>query len=304
MINLFLHTYYFKTKQFIMYFKKKIFKLSVFTKQFRKKVLVLLLIILPFTFFAQKGDTSFLCIQYKINHANNDPAYFPGADDLFNLEIGKNTSKYYSALRAHGDSLQEADIKSGELTIETAEIMNKKKNYYRNKSSVVIYNSYPKNYCTVRGMIVINAYQYKDTINIKWKLTSDTMHILGYNCNKASAVFRGRNYTAWFTPEIPIPLGPYKFFGLPGLVLKVNDSEGIYNWECVGLTKLNGLNKPITIEKNDKLIETSRLKYFQTAKSTYEMDYATLNASLGVKEVGDAEPVRRPKLKYRLIELE
>lgn len=284
---------------FVYYLEEHFFKYNFWGK------IILIVILLSNNFsIAQKQDTVLLTTQYKFSSTYKDSSYFPIGDDLFNLEIGKNTSKYYSALKAYGDSLREADTKSGELTRENIHIMITQKNYYGSKSSVVIYNTYPKNYCTVRGKVVINAYQYKDTINIKWKLTSDTMRMIGYVCNKATANFRGRNYTAWFTPEIPIPLGPYKFFGLPGLVLKVNDSEGIYNWECVGLTKLNGLNKPITIEKNDKLTETTRLKYFQTAKSTYEMDYATLNASLGVKEVGDAEPVRRPKLKYRLMELE
>ncbi len=59
-----------------------------------------------------------------------------------------------------------------------------------------------------------------------WKLSNEEKDIKGYNCKKAICFYRGRNYTAWFTPEIPIPEGPYKFKGLPGLILEIEDDRG------------------------------------------------------------------------------
>lgn len=47
----------------------------------------------------------------------------------------------------------------------------------------------------------------------------------GYICTKAIARFRGRNYIAWFTPQIPLPYGPWKLIGLPGLILKVYTAD-------------------------------------------------------------------------------
>jgi len=63
-------------------------------------------------------------------------------------------------------------------------------------------------------------------INIYWDIdTSSTNEpLLGYKCNKATGRFRGRNYTVWFTTEIPVKFGPWKLHGLPGLVLKVKDN--------------------------------------------------------------------------------
>jgi GLPGLI family protein len=61
---------------------------------------------------------------------------------------------------------------------------------------------------------------------INWILSEDEKKIQGYNCKKASSLFKGRNYTAWFSPEIPIPEGPYKFKGLPGLILEIEDDRG------------------------------------------------------------------------------
>ncbi|QOW09812.1 GLPGLI family protein [Kaistella flava (ex Peng et al. 2021)] len=76
----------------------------------------------------------------------------------------------------------------------------------------------------------------------KWKINNtQSQNILGYKTYNATTSFGGRNWTAWYTTDIPIPDGPYKFYGLPGLILKISDSSGDYDFEIKGITK----------EKND-----------------------------------------------------
>lgn len=60
---------------------------------------------------------------------------------------------------------------------------------------------------------------------IEWAMSSDSKIILSHICNKATTYFRGRQYTAWFTKEIPIAEGPWKFKGLPGLILQIDDDK-------------------------------------------------------------------------------
>ena len=82
-------------------------------------------------------------------------------------------------------------------------------------------------------------YRFAETITPQaWQITTDTATILGYPCQKANAIFRGRNYEAWFSLEIPINDGPWKFFGLPGLIMKVIDSENLFSFQCVGIENL------------------------------------------------------------------
>jgi GLPGLI family protein len=103
-------------------------------------------------------------------------------------------------------------------------------------------------------------------ITYKWQLSSETRVIGGYNCFKATAVIPAsktdfRNFkakpkeevkegepkkeekrtnfmdefdlpkeitiTAWYTPEIPINQGPEGYWGLPGLILEVNDGKTV-----------------------------------------------------------------------------
>lgn len=78
--------------------------------------------------------------------------------------------------------------------------------------------------------------QYEEpTPKIEWQLTVDTITLMGYLCHKAYTTFRGRNWTAWFTTDIPVGAGPWKLQGLPGLILKAEESEGDYGFTCTEL---------------------------------------------------------------------
>ncbi|NJM80475.1 MAG: GLPGLI family protein [Flavobacterium sp.] len=70
-----------------------------------------------------------------------------------------------------------------------------------------------------------NMYVKEKRPTIKWKFEKETKKIGNYTCNKVTSTFRGRDYTVWYTKAIPIPYGPWKFNGLPGLVLEGYDSE-------------------------------------------------------------------------------
>ncbi|NRR92657.1 GLPGLI family protein [Winogradskyella undariae] len=67
-------------------------------------------------------------------------------------------------------------------------------------------------------------------IEFNWVITEESKKIGEYVCYKATTQnFRGRNYEVWFTYDIPVPTGPWKFHGLPGLILEVHDDKNIIN---------------------------------------------------------------------------
>ena len=68
-----------------------------------------------------------------------------------------------------------------------------------------------------------------------WEIHPDTRTIKGYQSQKATTSFAGRDYVAWFSPEVPIPDGPYKFNGLPGLILEIADTREHWVFSFVGL---------------------------------------------------------------------
>lgn len=83
-------------------------------------------------------------------------------------------------------------------------------------------------------------FMFKINLNKKkWNIGSDTKKIHNYNCKKATIKLGGRLWEAWFTDEIPINDGPYKFFGLPGLILEIYDNEKNYHFSAIGISKQN-----------------------------------------------------------------
>lgn len=68
---------------------------------------------------------------------------------------------------------------------------------------------------------------------------SETKNILGYECNKATTVFRGSPVTAYYTKQIKISSGPYKFGGIEGLILEIFENNSTINsWKAVRVENL------------------------------------------------------------------
>jgi len=67
-------------------------------------------------------------------------------------------------------------------------------------------------------------------LDFNWTISDETKKIGKYTCYKAiTKNFRGRNYEVWFTYDIPVPNGPWKFHGLPGLIMEVHDDKDLVN---------------------------------------------------------------------------
>ncbi len=82
----------------------------------------------------------------------------------------------------------------------------------------------------------------KDTLNtFEWKLINDTIKtVSNEKCKMAKLNWRGRDYIAWYAPTIAIFDGPYKFCGLPGLIMEIYDTENIYKYICTRILKEDG----------------------------------------------------------------
>ena len=90
-----------------------------------------------------------------------------------------------------------------------------------------------------------------------WKLKNEEKNIKGYKCKKAKTTFAGRDYVAWYAPDIPISDGPYKFNGLPGLILEIYDTNHHYNFTLESLEKVN---EQYTLKYNE-YIKVSKKQY-------------------------------------------
>jgi GLPGLI family protein len=90
---------------------------------------------------------------------------------------------------------------------------------------------------------------YQEDRPIKWEITNDVEKQNGYSAQKAAVNFGGRIWTAWFTKDINVSDGPYKFSGLPGLIVKLEDENGDYKFDLVKkITVQNAFEEPISSE--------------------------------------------------------
>ncbi len=110
-----------------------------------------------------------------------------------------------------------------------------------------------------------NDFKYSEYPNFKFEITQKKKNILGYDCTLAKTNYGGRDYNIYFTNQIPIQEGPYKFFGLPGLILQVYDVERKHSFTAVGITK-NKAYIQLDISQR-KFVETTRQKYFIVRKN-------------------------------------
>lgn len=146
-------------------------------------------------------------------------------------------------------------------------------------------------------------YQYEESLpQLAWEiLTGDTI-IAGYHCNKAKTSLFGRDYIAWFSPEITMPYGPYKFYGLPGLVLSVKDTQGQFEFTLDGLQKALGY-QPIYLWTKKNIVKTSRKAVRKIYKNFCADPVGALTSSGNVIVPKDVGATVQPK-PYNPMELE
>lgn len=94
------------------------------------------------------------------------------------------------------------------------------------KEDVTVYDDYSDQF----------AVYHEPFSEMQWEVVADsTKTILGYECMMARTAYHGRDWTAWFSPEIPVQDGPWKFTGLPGMILMATESQGMHSFTANGI---------------------------------------------------------------------
>lgn len=176
-------------------------------------------------------------------------------EDLIYLEIGTKWSKSYSYYTHRQDSLKSTKDGQKELRrllgIANREIQKNKnadpKEMPFARLKPIVYKDYNGRRITVLDRLRSsgNYYMYEEDMDLQdWSFIEDsTKTILGHECQMATCKFRGRIWSAWFSLDIPITDGPWKFNGLPGLILEAYDIGNQHHFTINGLQK--GETEPI-----------------------------------------------------------
>lgn len=157
--------------------------------------------------------------------------------DMMLLDIDKNGSTYYSHEKFIADSTSKADIEKqlkggfgGNISINRRE--------GPGAVSFKVTKQYPDFKTYLFRSISTDQYKITEDKKPEWKILPDKQKIGEYNAQKATTSFGGRDWTAWFSTDIPFQDGPYKFYGLPGLIVKIEDNTGSHIMTLVGNKKM------------------------------------------------------------------
>lgn len=236
-------------------------------------------------------------ITYKVEIVNNPQNPDDKVTDIQKLQLGSGMSKTYSDLLYQNDSVASLFIKENQ-------------NYPsppKEATMYQVYKDYMQKNITVTYRSDEEIFRYKEPYpDFQWVMTNEKKTIMTYPCQKTTLDFRGRAYEAWFSPILPFSDGPFKFSGLPGLILEMQDSKKHYVFKCIGIKKLK-TPKVIKIRKWD-YTETKREKLHAFLKKKYSNLTEYYNArgiTFGTKV--DGKVVINPKnysIPFNPIELE
>ena len=125
----------------------------------------------------------------------------------------------------------------------------------------------------------------KDSLhNFKWTLLPDTTTILNRKCLSAKTYFRGREYTVFYAPSIPISDGPWKFGGLPGLVLEAKSKDDFIVWRAVKLNlAYKGSFEYVDVSKNKYLTWSEFIEQYNILADKFIHASRSQEESKGVK---------------------
>ncbi len=198
-------------------------------------------------------DTSTCILQYtlkfKLNYMQKD--YY--VDDRL-IQIGNQIIKDYSGIIFYYDSLKTINDRKG---LPSSSVPTPIFNYE-------IFNNIKSGKSNIKYRMDLNGGTIDYTTllpKLNWTFVTDsTKEIFGYTCNLALTHYSGRDYYVWYAVDVPLPYGPYKFYGLPGLAMKVEESTGLYIWEIIGMQNIAQPINVYTYEAEQKCSETEAKK--------------------------------------------
>jgi GLPGLI family protein len=229
----------------------------------KKLKILFLLLLVSQHFFSQKNK---IFVEYEItNLSTGKPIYVKAK-----LYVDKTKSVY---------TIDPKDTKYNK---------EEKANYNENDNSVtkIIYKSNSNIFYLVTD-ILKDSLEYNSNSSgtkfivqekkypFKWTFNKETKKIGNFNCSKATTYFRGRNYIAWYTAEIPLNSGPWKFSSLPGLIIEVHDLENIFSWKMKTIIYPYKENTPKLIP-NKEIYTKIKLKDYIGVQGKNSTNFASL----------------------------
>lgn len=207
------------------------------------------------------GGDSIDCTILRVDYLSSimvDTMQHVIVEQMSTLEIGRSVSRFCLT--------DYIDVNSTLLSGRTESLFRKGVTYPQSFYEMYFQNYPQKGLLTGTGRVYNTDFKYEEDLpEMKWTISDSTDNILGYQVQMALCHFRGRDYVAWFTSLIPVSAGPWKFSGLPGLILKVEDTGKQYSFTAQGVYQTSG---SLEIPKY-LYLKTTRQKYMKAVHLSF-----------------------------------
>lgn len=241
-------------------------------------------------------DTTRFVVSYRMRYQQRPENEHP-MEDLLLLEVGSRRTQFYSYKTWQTDSL---------VRVTPPEQIMANLGSFHSGVRDELFRDQTTGRLTHTDQIGMDHLLYSEPLPaIDWELEEGERSILGYACRLARCTFRGRSYEAWYAPEIAVSAGPWKFGGLPGLILAIRDDSGVLDLEATGVEQRI---EPIRMTERNYM-KTNRRKYLELKQRamTDPVGYLTGNSNVRMTiKSEDGTPIAPGELVrgYNPIELE
>lgn len=199
---------------------------------------------------------------YKLTVNKSDKESAKAVEEQVSLVVSKEGSAFYNEDKIRADSTITASVQkakgTGNFNLDFRGVK-------MGTFSTTVFKNYPSYDITVMDRLGSNLFEYEEKRKPEWKILPEKQKIGEWQCQKATASFLGREWTAWFTTDIPVQDGPYVFHGLPGLIVKISDIKNDYTFELEGVKNKFSIAE---IKKN-KLIKINYDKFKKEFQDNY-----------------------------------
>jgi GLPGLI family protein len=195
------------------------------------------LIILTLNAAAQHPDKAQVVVHYKFIYVKDTNNRARPYTENMALYVGKSASVY----RSYENVLEDMRYQK-----EFEEQLAKSPNGYvrvdhHYTGSLTEYYQFPNEQkFFIKDVLFTNSYLVEDPIPvISWKISGDIATFGELHCQKATGRFKGRDFTVWFCPDLPMHSGPWKLNGLPGVIVDAHDAKNEVIFKFDGVEKVS-----------------------------------------------------------------
>lgn len=238
---------------------------------------------------AQEKEMAIASVRYQFTHIMDTTQPENPLQENMILYLGKNGSLYtnYDRIERMARLKANAEQKGAMVNMKDIDMSNVKSiSVDGGMVSVTTNSGSVMSYVVNPGMTYVNSYfkhQPDEKLSylasgggkifsvdeklpvIDWVITSDTKQIQGMQCQKATGYFKGRNYTAWFSSQLPYSNGPWKLGGLPGLILEAYDLKKEVVFEFTSFKNIDSSQIMVSVPADAIVTTPKEYKQYQEA---------------------------------------